>query len=64
MIASTRTWVAAALLALLSVLSPAQASLLVLSYHDIRDDVAPKGDPDPYAAVSYTHLTLPTILRV
>ena len=23
--------------------------LLVLSYHDIRDEVAPKGDPDPYA---------------
>lgn len=29
---------------------PARAhALLVLSYHDIRDDVAPKGDPDPYA---------------
>ena len=27
---------------------PAHA-LLVLSYHDIRDDVAAKGDPDPYA---------------
>lgn len=25
------------------------ADLLVLSYHDIRDDVAPKGDPDRYA---------------
>lgn len=49
-----RTWWATALLALMAVLSmaapaPAQASLLVLSYHDIRDDVAPKGDPDPYA---------------
>ena len=49
MITSTRLWVAAVLLALLSVLAPARASLLVLSYHDIRDDVAPKGDPDPYA---------------
>lgn len=27
---------------------PAKA-LLVLSYHDIRDDVAAKGDPDPFA---------------
>lgn len=27
----------------------ARADLLVLSYHDIRDDVAPKGDPDAYA---------------
>jgi len=27
----------------------ARASLLVLSYHDIRDDVAPKGDPDKFA---------------
>ena len=27
---------------------PAHA-VLVLSYHDIRDDVAAKGDPDPYA---------------
>ena len=25
------------------------ASLLVLSYHDIRDDAAPKGDPDRFA---------------
>ena len=24
-------------------------AVLVLSYHDIRDDVAAKGDPDPYA---------------
>lgn len=29
--------------------APAQAALLVLSYHDIRDDVAPKGDPDDFA---------------
>ncbi|MEG3190753.1 poly-beta-1,6-N-acetyl-D-glucosamine N-deacetylase PgaB [Lysobacter sp. D1-1-M9] len=28
---------------------PAAAKLLVLSYHDIRDDVARKGDPDLYA---------------
>lgn len=28
---------------------PADARLLVLSYHDIRDDVALRGDPDPYA---------------
>ncbi|HBK46702.1 MAG TPA: poly-beta-1,6-N-acetyl-D-glucosamine N-deacetylase PgaB [Xanthomonadaceae bacterium] len=28
---------------------PAQAGLLVLSYHDVRDDVAPKGDADRYA---------------
>ena len=27
----------------------ARAELLVLSYHDIRDDVAAKGDPDAYA---------------
>nr|WP_262378715.1 poly-beta-1,6-N-acetyl-D-glucosamine N-deacetylase PgaB [Luteimonas viscosa] len=34
----------------LALLAPAtQASLLVLSYHDIRDDVAAKGDPDAYA---------------
>ncbi|RPD85952.1 poly-beta-1,6-N-acetyl-D-glucosamine N-deacetylase PgaB [Luteimonas sp. 100069] len=46
---SARGWLAAGLLALLSALSPSRASLLVLSYHDIRDDVAPKGDPDPYA---------------
>ncbi|MET0328358.1 MAG: poly-beta-1,6-N-acetyl-D-glucosamine N-deacetylase PgaB [Luteimonas sp.] len=44
-----RAWLAAALLALATALAPAQASLLVLSYHDIRDDVAPKGDADPYA---------------
>lgn len=44
-----RAWMAAALLALMTAFAPAQASLLVLSYHDIRDDVAPKGDPDPYA---------------
>lgn len=49
-----RTWRTAALLALVTMLSmampsSAHASLLVLSYHDIRDDVAPKGDPDPYA---------------
>lgn len=39
------------LLALLAALTmaPLQASLVVLSYHDIRDDVVPKGDPDPYA---------------
>lgn len=29
--------------------TPADAKLLVLSYHDIRDDVARRGDPDPYA---------------
>lgn len=29
--------------------APLRASLVVLSYHDVRDDVAPKGDPDPYA---------------
>lgn len=44
-----RAWMAAALLALMTAVAPAHASLLVLSYHDIRDDVAPKGDPDPYA---------------
>ena len=44
-----RAWMAAALLALMTAFAPAHASLLVLSYHDIRDDVAPKGDPDPYA---------------
>nr|WP_199171507.1 MULTISPECIES: poly-beta-1,6-N-acetyl-D-glucosamine N-deacetylase PgaB [Luteimonas] len=39
-----------ALLLALGLLAPAaQASLLVLSYHDIRDDVAAKGDPDAYA---------------
>lgn len=31
-----------------SVAMPAHA-VLVLSYHDVRDDVAAKGDPDPYA---------------
>ena len=38
-------------LALLSLLGapPADASLLVLSYHDIRDDVARQGDVDPHA---------------
>ncbi|WP_370451260.1 poly-beta-1,6-N-acetyl-D-glucosamine N-deacetylase PgaB [Lysobacter sp. N42] len=35
---------------LLGLLLPGRAdALLVLSYHDIRDDVAPKGDPDPFA---------------
>lgn len=29
--------------------APAAAELLVLSYHDIRDEVLPKGDPDIYA---------------
>lgn len=48
-------WLLAAALALL----PGSASandndLLVISYHDIRDDVAPKGDPDRYA-VSTDH---------
>lgn len=47
-------WFAALLLALGLSAPTAQAALLVLSYHDIRDDVAPKGDPDPYA-VSTTH---------
>lgn len=38
------------LCALLCAFAPrATAALLVLSYHDIRDDVAPKGDPDRYA---------------
>jgi biofilm PGA synthesis lipoprotein PgaB len=42
---------AVVLLALVATLAstPAQAALLVLSYHDIRDDVARRGDPDPYA---------------
>ena len=31
-----------------SIAMPAHA-VLVLSYHDVRDDVAAKGDPDPYA---------------
>ncbi|KLI99773.1 poly-beta-1,6-N-acetyl-D-glucosamine N-deacetylase PgaB [Luteimonas sp. FCS-9] len=39
----------AALLLLATFALPARASLLVLSYHDIRDDVAAKGDPDAYA---------------
>ncbi|GAB2514275.1 poly-beta-1,6-N-acetyl-D-glucosamine N-deacetylase PgaB [Lysobacter humi (ex Lee et al. 2017)] len=34
----------------LALLVPGRAdALLVLSYHDIRDDVAAKGDPDPFA---------------
>ena len=48
------------LLVLLALCAPLQAQtrpeldaagngLLVLSYHDIRDDVAAKGDPDAYA---------------
>ncbi len=36
-------------LALLYVLALPAHALVVLSYHDIRDDVAAKGDPDPYA---------------
>lgn len=36
-------------LLLMTFASSAQAGLLVLSYHDIRDDVAAKGDPDRYA---------------
>ncbi|WP_064749642.1 poly-beta-1,6-N-acetyl-D-glucosamine N-deacetylase PgaB [Lysobacter firmicutimachus] len=44
-----RSLFAAAALAL-AALAPAQADeLLVLSYHDVRDDVARKGDPDAYA---------------
>lgn len=39
-------WCCAVLLALFAV--PAHA-LVVLSYHDIRDDVAAKGDPDDFA---------------
>ncbi len=42
----TRRLIALVLLCVLAL--PAQA-LVVLSYHDIRDDVAAKGDPDPYA---------------
>lgn len=42
-------WITALLLGLLACSMPARASLLVLSYHDIRDDVAAKGDPDPHA---------------
>lgn len=36
-------------LLLMTFASSAQAGLLVLSYHDVRDDVAAKGDPDRYA---------------
>lgn len=39
----------ALLLALLAPVAMAANPLLVLSYHDIRDDVAPKGDADGYA---------------
>ncbi|MHC9085825.1 poly-beta-1,6-N-acetyl-D-glucosamine N-deacetylase PgaB [Luteimonas sp. RIT-PG2_3] len=39
----------AALLLVASSLSMASDDLLVLSYHDIRDDVAANGDPDLYA---------------
>ncbi|TKS54123.1 poly-beta-1,6-N-acetyl-D-glucosamine N-deacetylase PgaB [Luteimonas yindakuii] len=42
-------WIAALMLGLLLCSTPARGSLLVLSYHDIRDDVAAKGDPDPHA---------------
>lgn len=38
-----------ALLALLLVFTAPAHALVVLAYHDIRDDVAPKGDPDTYA---------------
>lgn len=42
-------WIATLLLAVgLFAAMPAHA-LLVLSWHDIRDDVAPKGDPDAFA---------------
>ncbi|MGY1424407.1 poly-beta-1,6-N-acetyl-D-glucosamine N-deacetylase PgaB [Lysobacter sp. A289] len=39
----------ALVLALLAAPAAQAANLLVLSYHDIRDDVARKGDPDAYA---------------
>jgi biofilm PGA synthesis lipoprotein PgaB len=43
-------WVSMLLLAaLLALALPARAGLLVLSYHDVRDDVAAKGDADRYA---------------
>ncbi|AWV07609.1 hemin storage protein [Lysobacter maris] len=41
--------VSAALLLLLGLRPAAANELLVISYHDIRDDVARKGDPDLYA---------------
>ena len=40
---------AAGLALLLSLASGPAHALVVLSYHDVRDDVAPKGDPDPFA---------------
>lgn len=44
------TCVLGACLALLSLCaSPPAHALVVLSYHDVRDDAAPKGDPDPFA---------------
>jgi poly-beta-1,6-N-acetyl-D-glucosamine N-deacetylase len=43
-------WVSMLLFAaLLALALPARAGLLVLSYHDVRDDVAAKGDADRYA---------------
>lgn len=50
------TTAASALLALLlwtPALGAAPSNLLVLSYHDIRDDVEPSGDPDAYATSTY-----------
>lgn len=45
-----RAWLTSVLAsAALLLATPASASLLVLSYHDIRDDVAIQGDPDLYA---------------
>ena len=42
-------WGMMTLLLVASGLTMASDDLLVLSYHDIRDDVAANGDPDPYA---------------
>lgn len=45
----TTTFLTAALLSLFTVAAQAAEPLLVLSYHDIRDDVVGKGDGDAYA---------------
>ena len=51
--ARTTRWMTLALVLLVLLVlftaAPARAGLLVLSYHDVRDDVEAKGDPDRYA---------------
>ena len=42
-------WIALCCVALLACIPLPGRALTVLSYHDIRDDVAPKGDPDDFA---------------